>query len=238
MLATEINHILQDVPHMTPQQGRDITDFITKNELRNCLELGFAHGVSTAYTAHAVMSLGNGRVVTIDQEKAHQRDPNIFAVLARAQVPEGIVEVYFEPRSYTWRLMRFLEEGRAGSFDFVYIDGAHTWEVDGLAAFLASLLLRPGGWILFDDLDWTYAKSSVADQPWVRALPADERETAQVRKIWDLLVLGNPTFEMLFEKDGWGYARKSTDASQHTVIYRHHPLFVSLKRAIGRRLAG
>src|SRR5206468_1509974 len=111
------------------------------------------------------------------------------------------------------------------------------WEVDGLVVFLAVRLLRPGGWILFDDLDWSYANSSVADEPWVQALPKDERETAQVRKIWDLLVVENPAFDTLFEKDGWGYARKSTNASHHTVVYRHHPLLLSVKRALGRRLA-
>ena len=98
--------------------------------------------------------LGNGRVVTIDRDEARRRDPSITTVLSRAGVPDNVVEVYFEPRSYNWRLMRFLEEGRGGTFDFVHLDGAHTWKVDGLANYLALILLRPGGWILFDDLKW------------------------------------------------------------------------------------
>src|SRR5215469_13329572 len=183
MLPIEIDRVLNGIPVMTLEQGREISDFIRKNELRNCLELGFAHGVSTAYIAHAVKSLGNGRVVTIDREEARQRDPNISVVLSRAGVPDDVVEVYFEPKSYNWRLMRFLEEGRAGTFDFVYVDGAHTWEVDGLANYLALILLRPGGWILFDDLNWSFDKAKPpVNKPWVQALPKEEKATAQVRK--------------------------------------------------------
>ena len=66
--------------------------------------------------------------------------------------------------SYTWWLK---EQVRARSdadgnceprFDFVYLDGAKNWTVDGLAVVLAEKLLRPGGWLLMDDLDWTYAQ--------------------------------------------------------------------------------
>ena len=152
-------------------------------------------------------------------------------------MPNDVVEVYFEPTSYNWRLMRFLEEGRAGTFDFVYVDGAHTWEVDGLASYLALLLLRPGGWILFDE--WSFEKSTIINEPWVRALPKDERETAQMRKVWNLLVVGNPAFETLLENDDWGYAQKSTKADHPTLIYRHHPFLQSLARAarmVDRRL--
>jgi predicted O-methyltransferase YrrM len=237
MLPIEINRVLNGIPNMTLEQGREITDFIRKNELRNCLELGFNRGVSSAYIAHAVMSLGSGRVVAIDREEARQRDPNINTVLSLAGVPDDVMEVYFEPRSYNWRLMRFLEEGRAGSFDFVYLDGAHTWEVDGLASYLAVVLLRPGGWILFDDLTWSFEKSTIINEPWVQALPKDERATAQVRKVWDLLVVGNPAFETLIQYDGWGYAQKSTKAVHHTLIFRHHPFLQSLARA-SRMLAG
>ena len=44
----------------------------------------------------------------------------------------------------------------------------------------------------------------------MQALPKDERETTQVRKVWDLLVVGNPAFDTLIENGNWGYAQKST----------------------------
>ena len=75
----------------------------------------------------------------------------------------GRVEIVREFSSYTWWLK---EQVQARSdahgnveprFDFVYLDGAKNWTIDGLAVVLVEKLLRPGGWLLMDDLDWTYA---------------------------------------------------------------------------------
>lgn len=235
MEPQEIAHCLDGIPSMEPAQGVEITRFIRENQLSRCLELGFAHGVGTAYLAHAVAGMENGRVVTIDREEARSRNPDIHTALRRVGVPSDRVEIYFEPTSYTWRLMRFLEAGRQDDFDFIYIDGAHTWAVDGLAFYLCAQLLRPGGWILFDDLDWTLATSSVAGEPWVQALPIEERETPQVRKIWELLVKSHPSFDRLIDKGNWGYAHKSDrPVSRSEVIqYRYHPLVGTLRKMGG-----
>ena len=44
----------------------------------------------------------------------------------------------------------------------MFLDGSHNFDIDGLAVVLAEKLLRPGGWLLLDDLDWTYEQN-----PWV-----------------------------------------------------------------------
>src|SRR5258707_1117285 len=67
----------------------------------------------------------------------------------------GFVDVVHARRSYTWELMRLIEsrvvEGRCRPFfDLCFVDGAHTWDTDGLAFFLVEKLLRPGGWVVFD----------------------------------------------------------------------------------------
>ena len=54
-------------------------------------------------------------------------------------------------------LMRAIEAGH--KYDFCFIDGAHTWDTDGFAFCLVDRMLRPGGWIIFDDLNWTHAHS-------------------------------------------------------------------------------
>jgi hypothetical protein len=51
---------LAGIPHMTPEQGKTITEFIGEHELRHCLELGFAHGVGTAYITRAVQVSATG----------------------------------------------------------------------------------------------------------------------------------------------------------------------------------
>ena len=66
--------------------------------------------------------------------------------------------------SYTWWLKEQVQarSDRAGNveplYDFVYLDGAKNWTIDGLAVVLIEKLLRPGGWLLMDDLPWTYAQ--------------------------------------------------------------------------------
>jgi predicted O-methyltransferase YrrM len=229
MDADEVADALTGVPYMSPEQGRRVTDFIAAHDLRYCLELGFAHGIGTAYLAHAVCHRG-GKVTAIDLEAARLRQPDIYTTLRRARVDPAEVEIYFEPSSYTWRMMKFLEAGRAGTFDFIYIDGAHKWEVDGLAFYLSEKLLRPGGWVLFDDLNWTFESPSLQSLDWVRCMAPDERRTPQVRKIWELLVKANPAFDQLLEEDDWAFARKAADAHQPQVIYRHHGAVESLFR--------
>jgi predicted O-methyltransferase YrrM len=220
---------LAGIPHMTPEQGQAITDFICERELRHCLELGFAHGVGTAYITRAVQALGSGSVTAIDLEAARQRQPDIYTTLARAGLDPAAVEIYFEPSCYTWRLMKFLETGRAGTFDFIYLDGAHAWLPDGFAFLLGKRLLRPGGWILFDDLNWTFESPTLERFDFVRRMSVEERHTPQVRKIWDLLVRPDPQIDELIERDDWGFARKTLDpAPAHKIIYRYHPFTQTL----------
>jgi len=49
---------------------------------------------------------------------------------------------------------------QAGSFDFIYIDGAHEAQAVIQDAIHAHRLLAPGGFLLFDDLNYTFADAS------------------------------------------------------------------------------
>lgn len=207
-----VKELVGDTSHMSLYQANRLTAFMAEHAVQNVLELGFAHGVSTCYMAAALARFGSGSIVTIDLESARQREPNIEELLARVG-QSGRVTVYFEPTSYTWRLMKFLEEERRPAFDLCYIDGAHNWFVDGFAFFLVHLLLKPGGWIIFDDLDWTYATSpSLAHTERVRRMPEDERTTPQVRKVYELLVKSHPQYHNFRMENGWAYAQKKCDS--------------------------
>jgi predicted O-methyltransferase YrrM len=104
--------------------------------------------------------------------------------------------------------MKLLQEGLQTYFDFCYIDGGHTWYSTGFAFFLVSRLLRPGGWIIFDDLDWTHEDEIVRGASWVAGMPAEERSVPQVRRVYELLVKPDPEFENFYEVGQWAYARK------------------------------
>ena len=120
------------------------------------LELGTAHGVGAAYMAAA-----GANVTTVDFAGASY-DPSPEEVVAKAGVADRVAIVR-EYSSYTWWLKTQVESARRARqrracFDFVYLDGAKNWTIDGLAVILIEKLLRPGGWLLMDDLEWTYAQ--------------------------------------------------------------------------------
>jgi hypothetical protein len=75
--------------------------------------------------------------------------------------------------------------------------------------------LRPGGWILFDDLDWK--AGTIAERheskgeplpSWLARLTKEELQATHVRKVWELLVRQHPGFESFSEEGQWGFAHK------------------------------
>lgn len=210
MKIEQVREVVEGLCCMTFEQATTMSRFIAEHRFTKILELGFHHGVSTCYMAAAVDELGGGHITTIDLEGARETQPGLEELLDRLGL-QGYVTPYFEPTSYTWRLMRMLEQDPQPRFDFCYLDGAHDWFSDGFAFFLVDRLLEPGGWIVFDDLDWSYSVSpSLKGTERVRRMPADERDTAQVRKVYELLVKSHPSYDEFSERGGWAYARKAS----------------------------
>jgi predicted O-methyltransferase YrrM len=201
-----------DVPRLTSEAGgRMLYEFVLGSGAEDVLELGFAHGTSTAYLAAALHERGGGLVTTLDRREALQREPNIHAVLGRLGLAELVRPILAE-RSYVWELMRLLREraaeGPSGPwFDFCFVDGPHTWEVDGFAFFLVDKLLRPDRWLLFDDLHWTQASSPAQDL--ADDGSEEERTTAQIELVFDLLVREHPDYPLhrLLGNYAWAYKR-------------------------------
>jgi hypothetical protein len=94
--------------------------------------------------------------------------------------------------SYNWSLMKLLRSGGGPRYDFVYVDGAHTWNVDALTFFLVDRLLDVGGYIDFDDYTWSLASSPSLNPtvfPFTAKLYTPEQiEERQVALVVDLLV--------------------------------------------------
>jgi predicted O-methyltransferase YrrM len=195
------------IPFMDRDAGRAVYDHLVRTGARDVLELGTAHGVSAAYMAAAVHANGGGRVTTVDRTES---DPPAREVLAAAGVAD-LVDVVIVPYSdYTWWLRnRILERtGAHGAvspaYDFCFLDGAHDWSIDGLAAVLVERLLRPGGWLLMDDLGWTYDEHGAE---WAREeLSPEERREPHMRSVFDLVV--RPRFSEVSDDGWWGWARK------------------------------
>jgi predicted O-methyltransferase YrrM len=210
MLPDRIFARIGNVPYMRVDQAKIFYEFIVENRLATCLELGFFHGVSTAYIAGALQDLGGGRLKTIDLATAQSRTPNIEWVLRETELAE-FVEVYFEERSFNWRLMKFLELGLFEQFDMCYVNRDHSWYDTGLAFCLVERLLKPGGWVVFDDLHFSFRKSSIRDKPWVRRMPEEEQLVPQVERVFELLVETDPCFDSFRYVGQLGFARKAKE---------------------------
>jgi predicted O-methyltransferase YrrM len=208
MTPEEVKNYVGNLPWMSLAQGKTITDFIHQYQIKDILELGFCHGVSTCYMAAAIRRREDGSIVTIDLEDTRRLQPNIEQLLKGVNLSDK-VKVYYEPRTYIWRLMKLLEENPTPRFDLCYVDGAHLWETDGFAFFLADRLLRSGGWIIFDDLDWKLSVRPIKETTWARDMAEEERNTAQIRKVYELLVKPHPDYGEFRAELGWAYARKT-----------------------------
>jgi predicted O-methyltransferase YrrM len=217
----DVAEIVGNTPHMSRVQAERMSAFILENNISDILELGFRHGVSTTYMAATLAKGGRGRIVTIDLPSAKDNKPNVETLLTRIGERER-VHVFYEPTSYTWRLMRLLQQDPRPRFDLCYVDGAHDWFVDGFAFFLVDRLLRPNGWIIFDDMDWTYADSAaLRGSDRVRQMPEDERTTPQMRLVYELLVKPHHNYHNFRDEGEWAFAQKiggSSSPPERTIV--------------------
>jgi predicted O-methyltransferase YrrM len=249
MKFREIQDHLKGVPFIGPGKARRLYDHVIKNGVTSCLELGFAHGASSCYIAAALDELGRGHLTTVDIERAKEWfvDPTIEDLLQQTGLGE-YVTVAREKLSYTWFLNKKVAENSSDGvcqpvYDFCFIDGAHNWTVDGLAFFLVDKLLKEDGWLLFDDLGWSYAKTGAASIAKVEecGIPVtmmddDERTSPHVGMVFDLLVKQHPSYGDFMVQDGdWGWAKKSKDPNRTLTTIRVKP---TRKRSLARRAAG
>lgn len=206
---------VRDVPWMSPEQGAEIYRHIREKAPDRVLELGTANGASAAYMAAALEENGKGHLVTCDRSAAGFEPRPLLSELGLDNL---ITFVRRDDSSYNWYLKELVEEqsDSAGNcepiFDFCYLDGAHNWTIDGFAVVLVEKLLKPGSWLLLDDLEWSNASSpSGAGPPF--PLSKSELQAPHMRAVFDLIVRQHPSFTQFKVQDAnWGWAQKNPDA--------------------------
>jgi predicted O-methyltransferase YrrM len=206
---------VRGVPWMSPEQGALVYRHVRESQPSLVLELGTAYGASATYIAAALEANGHGRLISVDRA-ASPYDPR--PLLEASGLSSWVTLVAREDSSYNWFLKEEIErlsdaDGNCEPvYDFCYLDGAHNWTIDGLAFFLVEKLLKPGGWLLLDDLEWSYASSpSGAEEPF--PLSPSERRSPHMRSVFDLLVRQHPSFSTFRVEDGnWGWAEKSSSS--------------------------
>ena len=204
---------LECVPYMKYKQAQIIKLAIVENNFKNGLEVGFFHGKSSLLIASIFEEIGEGHLITYDLESARNRDPNILQLLNDYNLSHRVTPVFCK-RSYTWELAKIIKDMKGPIFDFCYLDGAHTWDATGFGFFLIDILLKPGGIIIFDDMDWTINKSP-AYQKFLKEgkdpysqFPEDEKNSSCVRMVFEKLVPTRGYLCSEIESVHWGLCQK------------------------------
>jgi predicted O-methyltransferase YrrM len=175
-------------------------EFVAANRCRRYAEIGIYEG-DTALAVGRVLG-GEGEIHLFDFED------RVDAVMRRLD-EAGIHNVVAHPNSrrlldsYNWSLMTLLAANEEPIFDYVFVDGSHTWALDALAFCLVDRLLAEGGYVDFDDYSWTLAGSPSMNPnafPDVERLYTPEQiEDTQVARVVDLLVRRDPRYTEVVE---------------------------------------
>ena len=235
---------VQGIPFMTPTLGRRVYEHVRDTRPRQALELGTAHGVSAAYNVAAALEAnGEGHLTTVDHAGADY-DPAPADVLERAGLDHRVTIVR-EHSSYNWFLKEQVQRAsdQAGNcrpcYDFCYLDGAKNLNVDGLAVTLIEKLLNPGGWLLMDDLEWTYEDNPfiapAGDGRPLGPLSESERTEPHLLAGFELIVKQHPSFSDIIREDAWyGWAQKQPGQPRSYRLSSSRPLGALIAQELRR----
>lgn len=113
-------------------------------------------------------------------------------------IPAG--NSHLEWDSYNWNLSNMIfqmrRQKRAGIFDAVYLDGAHTLQHDGLAVCLLKELIKDGGFLVLDDVFWRYANLKTRKR-FVNMLTQEQMADYQILRVQEIFLSNDPNFEKI-----------------------------------------
>ncbi len=251
MKFEDIANILNGIPYTSMNKGKIFYDFVLQNKFKNCLELGFAHGVSSCYIAAALDELGEGHLTCVDLMQSQDFEPNIETLLRKANL-EKYVTVRRENTSYTWYLNKIIEKQTKEYkcepiYDFCFIDGPKNWTIDGFAFFLADKLLKNEGWIVFDDYAWSYGEytertgdNELSSGEDITMMEEREKILPHVKEVFHKLVMQHENYSNFrVEDDILAYAQK-IKSSEAKLLFESKANFKykaisMMKNALGRK---
>jgi predicted O-methyltransferase YrrM len=164
-------------------------DFIKSTECRHIAEFGIFEGYTSLEFARFLNNRGElhlfdyqDRVDAVQKKLAEAGFRNVRTFGCSYKLMD----------SYNWSLAKLLEESSGPIYDYAFLDGAHTWAVDALNMLLADRLLKVGGYMDFDDYNWSLRKSPSMNPkkfPLTKKMFTEEQiDAKQVKMIVDILV--------------------------------------------------
>lgn len=104
--------------------------------------------------------------------------------------------------SYSWNLCDLLfsmrDKNLNGLFDVVFLDGSHSFIHDGVSCCLLKELLRPNGFIIFDDLFWRGEDNDMVSNAWQDLYLDKQIREAQVKRVVNAFMIEDKNFQQIF----------------------------------------
>ena len=195
--------IVKQMKSTTPRAGRNL-----------CVaEIGIGLG---ATALQIVKTLGENDIyVCFDFEETLKNftdDLNVgnFDVKCKV-VPLGNSSKTWDSYNYNLSnlILNMRKDNADGYFDVVYLDGAHTFLHDGLAVCMLKQLIKKGGYLILDDLFWTYNNNIDKRKSVESKLPKYQIDDRQILRVQEIFLRYDPNFEKLSDDKSWrGVFRK------------------------------
>jgi len=105
--------------------------------------------------------------------------------------------------SYFWEIARLYKKNPVKEiYDVIYLDGAHVYTIDGPTLPLLIQMMKPGGYLILDDIDWTLAKSPTCNTKENRAkFSTEQMKTPHMALLEELFLENNKEFIKLKNLD-------------------------------------
>lgn len=132
---------------LSRQGGKFLYDIIaTHPEIKKTAEVGCAYGVSSLHICEALKSRAGAHHTIIDPfQKENWHNAGIHALERAGLRNFSLIEERSE-----FALPNLVQE-QEGTYDFIFIDGWHTFDHVMVDSFYASRLLKTGGFMVLDD---------------------------------------------------------------------------------------
>ena len=138
------NKIIKISSAISEEEGKYILNIIDKYKFTQCLEIGMAFGISALY----ILSNLQTKLISVDPFQSSQWNNKGLQLLQEFSFNKR--HILYEMKNYV-ALPKILEKFKEDSFEFIFIDGFHTFDYTLIDFFYSNLILKIGGIIIIDD---------------------------------------------------------------------------------------
>jgi predicted O-methyltransferase YrrM len=135
---------------ISPEEGELLSSIIRDDPgILRTLEVGCAYGLSSLYICFSLKGRMGASHTIIDPYQSIHYDG-----IGIKQLEEAGIDFFNLIEDKSEIVLPSLLKQMEGTFDFVFVDGFHTFDHTLLDCFYATRLLRVGGYLAIDDVSW------------------------------------------------------------------------------------